>query len=115
MEKTDNLLYEITKIDKENGVLFLKEVLSNNDAVQVVDVGLSSGLNENMLVFTRLIHLGEFSMTSGLVYYFLADHKQYLIKRSAKFMKKVNSGDPSVDRFIAFFKLNRLDGVATLN
>lgn len=113
MEKTDNLLYEVTKIDRDQGVLFLKEVLSDNDAVQVIDVGLSSGINENVLVFTRLIHLGEFSMTSGLVFCFLADHKQYLIKRSSKLMKKINSGDPSVDRFIAFFKLNRLDGVPT--
>jgi hypothetical protein len=53
-------------------------------------------------------------MTSGLGFMFIINHKQYLLKRSRKLMKKIDSGDASIDRFIALFHLNRLDGLPTV-
>lgn len=114
MVKTDTSLYEVVQCEKEKGLIILKDVLSDSyETFMVRDIGLST-ISKNFLVFTRLIHLDEFSMTSGLGFLFRENHKQYLLKRSKKLMKKVNSGDPSIDRFLAFFQLNRSDGLPTL-
>lgn len=113
MEKTNTSLYEVVECEKEKGLVVLKDILSQtNESYRVRDVGLSVR-NKDILIFTCLIHLDEFSMTSGLSYLFRENHKQYLLKRSKKLMKKINSGDPSIDRFLAFFQLNRSDGLTT--
>lgn len=113
MEKTYTSLYEVVECEKEKGLVVLKDILSQtNESYRVRDVGLSVR-NKDILIFTRLIHLDEFSMTSGLSYLFRENHKQYLLKRSKKLMKKINSGAPSIDRFLAFFQLNRSDGLTT--
>ncbi|SFG79554.1 hypothetical protein [Sporolactobacillus nakayamae] len=111
MEKADGLLYEIVKINKEKNSILLKEAENDTEAVEVIDVGLSETLNKNTLIFARLIHLSQFSLTSGMEFLFLKEHKHYLKQRSRKLMKKINSGNISDDRFIAYFKLNRTDGL----
>jgi hypothetical protein len=111
MKTSDISLYEVVEIEKEKGIVDLKDVLNNTDIVKVIDIGLSESTNSNILIFTRLLHLDGFSMTSGLGFVFSKNHKQYLINRSRKLAKKINSGDPLADRFIAFFKLNRSDGL----
>ncbi len=111
MEKADGSLYEVVGIDKEIGSIVLKDVLGNTEDVRIIDRGLSVSLNENILIYTRPVHLEEFSMTTGIGFVFSKNHKQYLIQRSRKMMKKINSGDASVNQFIAFFKLNRTDGL----
>src|SRR5699024_3874266 len=68
MEKSKTGLYEVVESDENKGIVFLKDMLSesDNDVFKVIDVGLSKGLNKNIIIFTRLIHLEEYSMTSGL-------------------------------------------------
>lgn len=115
MEHAETALYEAIAIEKENNVLYLKEVSNDkNELIKVIDIGMSSSFKEGTLVFTRLIKLDEFSMTTGLGFYFSKNHKQYLVSRSKKLMKKVNSEYASVKRFAAFFHLNRLDGLQSL-
>lgn len=75
---------------------------------------MSENLNPNIYLFTRLIHLGEFSMTSGLTFAFAKVHKDYLLKNSRKLMKKVTNFDESVAKFITFFMLNRSNGLPVL-
>lgn len=116
MEKSKTGLYQVIESDEDKGMVTLKDIVSDSedDIFTIIDVGLSKGSNNNIIVFTRLIHLEEYSMTSGLGFIFSMNHKQYLLKRSRKLMKKINSGDASIDRFIAFFFLNRSDGLPTL-
>ena len=65
-------------------------------------------------MFTRLLHLKDFSMTSGLGFIFDPNHKDYILTRSRKMQKKIKSGDASVDRFVVYFHLNRSDGMPIL-
>jgi len=44
-------------------------------------------------------------MTSGLTFAFSKNHLEYLMQKSRKMTKKIQSGDMPGDRFIAFFKL----------
>lgn len=114
MKRSETMLYEVGDINKENSVVMLKSVFDNNKVVHMVDIALSDSLKTGMLLFSRLIHLNVFSMTSGLGYVFSVNHKDYIVNRSRKMLKKINSGDDSVDRFVAFFHINRSDGVAKL-
>lgn len=62
-------------------------------------IGMSENLNPNIFLVTRLINLDEFSMTSGLTF---------------AFAMEVTGFDESVARFIAFFMLNRSNGLPVL-
>jgi hypothetical protein len=115
MEKSDTSLYEVVEIDRENKTVLFKDVLHpSNEVFKVVDTGMSETLNENILVFTRLLHLENFSMTSGLIFIFRREHQEYLLRRSRKIAKKLENGNDSDKRFIAFFELNRRDGMPAL-
>lgn len=89
-------------------------LMTRNESIKLIDIGMSENLNPNILLFTRLIHLNEFSMTSGLTLAFSKNHIDYLTQKSRKMIKKIQSGDDSVDKFIAFFNLNRLNGLPVL-
>ena len=80
----------------------------------MIDIGMSENLNPNILLFTRLIHLNEFSMTSGLTLAFSKNHIEYLMQKARKMIKKIQSGNDSADRFIAFLNLNRINGLPVL-
>ncbi len=114
MKTADTQLYEVVEIDKQKGILLLRNSISPDNTITLVDNGMSGSLHANTLLFTRLVHFDDFSMTSGLFFCFSKDHERYLIKRSRKLMKKINSGEESIDRFIAFFTLNRKDGLPAI-
>ncbi|MBD2862444.1 hypothetical protein [Paenibacillus oceani] len=115
MLQSESSLYEITEVDQKEGVLVLHDVLhSSNQPVKLVDRGLSGSVQGSALVYTRLIHLEKFTMTSGLGFMFSMNHKDYILNRSRKMLKKTKHGDRSVDTFIVFFHLNRSDGLPVL-
>jgi len=114
MKKSDIGLYKIADHAQENGIIMLSDVMKESEPIKLIDIGMSENLNPNIFLVTRLIHLDEFSMTSGLTFAFAMDHKDYLLKNSRKMMKKVTGFDESVAKFIAFFMLNRSNGLPVL-
>lgn len=114
MKKSTISLYEVAETNRNEKFIMLKDVFDSGATFKVIDTGMSASLKEETLVFTRLIHLEKFSMTSGLGFVFSPSHKEYLLKRSRKLIRKINSGNPETDRFIAFFTLNRSDGLAMM-
>ncbi|WP_248928632.1 hypothetical protein [Paenibacillus hamazuiensis] len=113
MKRSATALYEIEDIDVSACILKLKG-MDTNQVVNVIDLGMSQTLKKGMLLFSRIVRFDEYGMTSGLVYGFSENHRVYVMSRSRKLMKKVKSGNESVDRFVAFFHLNRSDGVPRL-
>ncbi|MBA2943563.1 hypothetical protein HZF08_35400 [Paenibacillus sp. CGMCC 1.16610] len=106
-------LYEVIHIDKTEGVLVLKDILNDlNELVKIIDISLSSNTISNPLLFTRVLNLEGFSMTSGLGFVFFIDHKDYILNRSRKMIKKMKSSDTSLNNFITYFHLNRSDGIS---
>lgn|GEM_PF-2601900 len=115
MLQSNTSLYEVIDIDKNERTLMLKDILSgSNKTFKLLDLSLSNSTKINSLIYTRPIHLKGFSITSGLGFIFSANHKDYILNRSRKMLKKIKSGDTSIDNFIAFFHLNRLDGLPTM-
>lgn len=104
-------LYEVIHVDKTEGVLVLKDILSDlNELIKIIDISLSSNTISNPLLYTRVLNLEGMSMTSGLGFVFSIDHKDYILNRSRKMIKKMKSGDTSLNNFITYFHLNRSDG-----
>ncbi|MCB8818351.1 hypothetical protein [Desulfosporosinus shakirovi] len=114
MKTSDIGLYNIADHAQENGIIMLSDVMKESEPIKLIDIGMSENLNPNIFLVTRLINLDEFSMTSGLTFAFAMDHKDYLLKNSRKMMKKATGFDESVAKFIAFFMLNRSNGLPVL-
>lgn len=110
MDASEHSLYKIIKVDTEKSLIVVKDLLNDKDNINLIDVSLSKSVNEDLLVYTRLLNFAEFSITSGLGFIFSSNHKDFLMKRSRKLMKKIKSDSDSIRRFIAFFMLNRTDG-----
>ncbi|NOU69237.1 hypothetical protein GC096_35050 [Paenibacillus sp. LMG 31461] len=105
-------LYEVLEIHAEEGTLLITDILNGaRNPIKLVDLSLSKSMSNNILIFTRLIDLGEFNMTSGLGFMFSANHKDFIMKRTQKMLKKMKTGDSMTDRFVVFFNLNRSDGI----
>ncbi|SHI19213.1 hypothetical protein [Desulfosporosinus lacus] len=114
MKKSDIGLYKIADHAQENEIIMLSDVMKESEPIKLIDIGMRENLNPNIFLVTRLINLDEFSMTSGLAFAFAIDHKDYVLKNSRKRMKKVTGFDESVAKFIAFFMLNRSNGLPVL-
>lgn len=115
MLQSEASLYEVTYIDKKEGMLILNDILRGlNKPFKLIDLSLSDSIKHNALIYTRLLHLEEFSITSGLGFLFSINHKDYILNRSRKMLKKMKTGDTSTNRFIVFFHLNRSDGLPIL-
>ena len=115
MLQSEASLYEVTYIDKKERMLILNDILRGlNKPFKLIDLSLSDSIKHNALIYTRLLHLEEFSITSGLGFLFSINHKDYILNRSRKMLKKMKTGDTSTNRFIVFFHLNRSDGLPIL-
>ena len=115
MLQSEASLYEVTYIDKKERMLILNDILRGlNKPFKLIDLSLSDSIKHNALIYTRSLHLEEFSITSGLGFIFSANHKNYILNRSRKMLKKMKTGDTSTNRFIVFFLLNRSDGLPIL-
>lgn len=114
MEQSETSLYEVVEINHENKMVFLKDIMNPSYVFNVIDIGMSETANKNILIFTRLLHLESFSMTSGLLFTFRREHKEYLVRKSRKLGKRIKCGNSSDKRFITFFDLNRKDGLPIL-
>lgn len=67
MLQSEASLYEVIYIDKKEGMLILNDILRGlNKPFKLIDLSLSDSIKHNALIYTRLLHLEEFSITSGL-------------------------------------------------
>jgi len=76
--------------------------------IKVVNINLSKTAKPGVLIFTRIIPL-EFNVTQG-GFLFDKRHERQIINKYGKLMKKLKYGE-SANRFIAFFKINRMYGL----
>lgn len=85
MVKSETALYHVMERNPEKGTVLLKDVTSKSDnMITLVDIEFSKTIPLNALLFTRLIELNGFCMSSGLAFVFKEEHLQFLLKRSKK-------------------------------
>lgn len=114
MKLSETSLYEVIDVDKENSTVNLKNIFGDRGYIKLMDIAFSSSLSKNIIIFSRILNLDSFNMTSGLALTFPGNYRDFLIRKAKKLIKKGKTGVSSIDKFIAFFNLNRSDGIPVL-
>jgi hypothetical protein len=105
-------LYRVIQVDRSAAIVTLKDLLHESaEQVELLDIALSQTASIGVLLFTRLLPFADFNMTSGMYAVFPADTDKMLIKRHQVLMQRVKSPHESVKQLVAFFKLNRAEGI----
>lgn len=110
MKNSTASLYSIESIDEANNTLCLVDLLNGEEKVTITDIGFSQTASTNIILFTRIIKLNKFSITSGMSMIFSKNRKEFLISKSGKMYNKVIHKNLGIKRFVTFFKLNRSNG-----
>lgn len=95
----------------ERTLTFTDLLAAESAPVKIIDVGLSETAVPGFLMFFRLVPLADFNMSAGASFIFPPDRESYLLRQHQVIMRKVKSEDTAVQRFVAFFKLNRRFGL----
>jgi hypothetical protein len=104
-------LFKILETEPANASVKLGDLLGDGQEVKVINVNLSRTAKPGLLMFTRVIPFPDFNMTSGMYCIFPEDSARRLLKSYKIMHRKVKSEIESAQRFIAFFKLNRREGL----
>jgi hypothetical protein len=112
--------FKITDANPANATLTFQDLFQSGREISLMDVNLSRTARQiakfdqiNLLIFTRVIPLPDFNMTSGMFCVFPGNLETTLMKRYKIQKQRVKSNKESIQRFVAFFKLNRTLGMAS--
>jgi len=106
-------LFKITETDPVNATVTLSDLLNNNQELKIININLSQTAYPGLLIFTRIEPFADFNVSSGMFALFSGDSERSLLKKMKIMMRKIKSDSESVQRFVAFFKLNRKEGLMT--
>jgi len=104
-------LFKVISISKKESTLLLTDLLTKEDDIQLVDINFSRSAVPGILLFTRLIPLKDFNMTSGVSFAFPGYVEQHLLRGYEALSKKVKSDDEAVKRFVSFYNLSKTKGI----
>lgn len=104
-------LFRIKSICRDEKLIILEDILNAGDEVKLTDISFSETASLEMLLFTRIVPFENLCITSGISFPFPADQEGYLLRRYKRIMRKLKMEDESIAKFIAFFELNRTEGL----
>jgi hypothetical protein len=107
-------LFKILETDRVNATVTLGDLLNQGEEIKIININLSKTAKPGILMFTRIVSFPDFNMASGMFCMFPENSERSLLKQVKVMMKKVKSDVESVQRFIAFFKLNRKQGLEVM-
>lgn len=111
MRRAYTSLFRIESVRRADRTLVLTDLLTEQEPVEMIDVGMSDTAVPGLLIFLRLIPLHDFNMSAGFGFVFPAERESYLLRQHKIMMGKVKSPDTAVQQFVAFFKLNQRVGI----
>jgi len=99
-------LFEVVEINENKSTIKLSDLISKNESVTLVDIGFSQSPNfVGFLVYTRVIRIGNISMTSGTPMLFEKKYRDHLLENYRKIMKTISLGGEKTKKSVAFRKL----------
>lgn len=104
-------LFKVISISEAENALLLNDILNKKDNIKLMDIGFSKTAVPGLLLFTRLVPLKDFNMTSGVSFIFRGNLEKYLLRRHKKLINTIISDSDSIKRFVSFFRLNKIDGM----
>ncbi|MCL5063714.1 MAG: hypothetical protein M1600_01290 [Firmicutes bacterium] len=112
MENAYTSLFTVETTRPDLAKLTLRDQFdSAHPELVLTDFYLSQSVSPGTLLFTRILTFDDIAMTSGIGMPFAADLDRYLRRRLKPMEHKIHSTIPSVQRYAAFFRLYRTDGV----
>jgi hypothetical protein len=100
-------LFKIISTSPDSGTLELQDILNpNNKPIILTDINFSKTATNHHLLFTRIVHFDQLTISSGASFVFHCNHELYILKKYRKLLKKINVENDSTKRFIAFFQLS---------
>jgi len=104
-------LFKIIGINKRAAKLQLVDLLVGSPSpLTLLDFNLSRSAPEGLLLFTRLLPLGDFHLHAGIGLPFSAALENFLLKEYPRLAHRVKSPSPGIKKYVAFFKLHRRYG-----
>lgn len=107
--KSYTSLFRIIQTDSHRSRTKLLDLFNSNE-VEIIDINLSRTAQNGTLLFTRIVPLPDFNMSSGMYFAFDKALETNILSRLKISMKRVKSEVESIKRFVAFFKLSRIHG-----
>ena len=104
-------LFKIIKVQPADATITLRDIFNNGKEVKIIDINFSRTARPGLLMFTRIVPFPDFNMTSGIFFIFPEHSEKSLLKRYKVMKIRVKSDNESVQKYIAFFKLNRKEGL----
>lgn len=109
--KSYTSLFKVRSISPLENCLILTDLLNENQNITLLDFALSESAVPGILIFVRLIPFQDLYITSGVIFAFVEAKEAYLLKQYKYRARKVKSDSESIQRFVAFFHLNRTHGM----
>lgn len=103
-------LFRVVKTNIEKHTIILYDILNNCD-IEIIDYHFSMTLHRDILLFCRILGIGNFNMTSGIVFVYPAGLERYLLSEYEKWKKKMKRHSDNIVRFVSFFRLYMTDGI----
>lgn len=104
-------LFKVESISPQTHSLVLTDLLNEKQGIKLFDFGLSESAVPGLLIFIRLVPFQDTNITSGVIFAFVEAKETYLLKQYKYRAKKVKSDSEAIQRFVAFFHLNRSHGM----
>lgn len=108
--RAETSLFRVTEVDPSASRVVLKDVLNDEAGIELTDRNFSRTAEPDLLLFLRLVRLGDLTMTSGLSFAFRPSTKDHLIMVYERVLERTDRPE-SMSRFITFHKLNRKYGL----
>lgn len=104
-------LFKVTAKFEEKGLLMLDDLLNAESNIELMDISFSETAVPGMLLFIRLVRGPAFNRSSGISFVFY-DEPATIVRKYKNIYARIKPQRDSRRRFIAFFKLNKLEGKA---
>lgn len=110
--KAHSSLFSVIEIDPKKSTVKLQDLFDDNHQVEITDISMSqSPLVKDCLIFTRVLTVDSFNMTSGVSFVFPKDKGEILHKKYRTMIKQSVGYTPQAKNFIVFLKLSHKLGV----
>ncbi|MDP1772575.1 MAG: hypothetical protein Q8L15_09855 [Methylobacter sp.] len=105
-------LFSIIEVDPKKSTLKLQDLFDDTYQVEITDISMSqSTLLSDCLIFTRVLTIESFNMTSGVSFLFRKDEEEILQKKYKSLIKQTVGYTPQAKNFIVFLKLSHKFGI----
>ena len=112
IEYSGTSLFIVIEVDKWKSCLTLKNLYAQELNIPLMDVNLAKTIVPGLCLFSRLIPMRDFALTSGFVFAFSPKDTEYLLEKYELKKKAVSVAVRRRKRFVFFYKHHDISGIS---